>query len=399
MTTTLTTQFLALAGILAVVLGASEAPDAADEAEIEARSLVRLGDTARLEHALAKARRGERVVVGVIGGSITAGAAASTEANRWGNRVALWWRESFPQAEIVFVNAGIGATGSDIAAHRVQPHLLERRPDFVGIEFAVNDGGKPFVKDTLEGVVRQVLKQPNRPAAMLLFTMHQDGSNVQDQHAVIGDHYGLPMVSFRDALWPEIKAGRIAWTDIEADAVHPNDRGHDYCARFVTRVLDAVLADLPADADLPPIAPLPGPKASDVFEHAAFYNAETLAPVRNDGWDVLDTHPLFGPGWRSATPGSALAFEVQGTAIGLLFYRIKGAMGIAEAAVDNGPPVRMDAWFSADWGGYTPYELIARDLPQGKHTVTVTLLDEKHEASTGHEFRLHAVMPAGLPHD
>ncbi|PIY39054.1 MAG: hypothetical protein COZ06_30280, partial [Armatimonadetes bacterium CG_4_10_14_3_um_filter_66_18] len=55
-----------------------------DEAAIFARSLVTAGDTARLQHALAKARRGEQVLVSVIGGSITQGAAASKPENRYG---------------------------------------------------------------------------------------------------------------------------------------------------------------------------------------------------------------------------------------------------------------------------------------------------------------------------
>jgi len=57
------------------------------------KALVSAGDATRLHHALAKARRGEPVVVGVIGGSITGGAAASRPETRWGNLVADWWRE------------------------------------------------------------------------------------------------------------------------------------------------------------------------------------------------------------------------------------------------------------------------------------------------------------------
>ena len=45
---------------------------------ITSRSVVTAGDTARLQQALAKGRRGEPVTVAVIGGSITAGAGASS---------------------------------------------------------------------------------------------------------------------------------------------------------------------------------------------------------------------------------------------------------------------------------------------------------------------------------
>ncbi|MFA6244564.1 MAG: SGNH/GDSL hydrolase family protein, partial [Candidatus Hydrogenedentales bacterium] len=230
--------------VLAIALSspvwAGEAASAPD-ADITARSVVSMGNKARLQRVFAKAQRGEKVTVGVLGGSITQGALASSEDNRYGNRIAQWWRDTFPNAEIAFVNAGIGATGSDSGAHRVREHLLSKQPDFVVVEYAVNDPNVPAVAETLEGVVRQILNARNHPAVMLLFMMNEAGANSQEQHAPIGAHYELPMVSFRDALWPEIQAKRMAWSDVEADGVHPNDRGHEYAARFVTHVLQQTL--------------------------------------------------------------------------------------------------------------------------------------------------------------
>lgn len=383
----------AMAGLVLAAAGAE--PAGVDEKQIFERSLVSMGDTARLQHVLAKARRGERVVIGVIGGSITQGASATTEENRWGNRVAAWWRARFPRAEVAFVNAGIGATGSNIGAHRAQAHLLAHRPDLVVAEFGVNDGNSQEFAETLEGLVRQVLKQPNRPALMLLFTMHRNGTNAQEWHGKVGRHYGLPMVSFRDAIWPEIEAGRLKWEDVEADEVHPNDRGHQYCADFVTALIDRVLKELPDDAHLPAVKPVPAPLFSDLFEHATFFNADTLKPVRNEGWSLGDAWP-FGKCWEATQPGSTLEFDVEGTAISVTFLRVKGDTGVATAQVDDRPPVKLVGWFAATWGGYSAWELVARDLKPGKHRLRITLTDEKPGTSQGHKFQLHTVMAAGL---
>ncbi len=384
--------------MLAFVMAVAALVSGADDAAILEHAVVSLGDTARVQAALAKARRGEDVTIGVLGGSITQGASASKEENRYGNLVAQWWRETFPKARIEFVNAGIGATGSDIGTHRVGKHLLARHPDFVVVEYAVNDPNTPAAAETLEGVLRQILKQPNHPAVLLMFMMNNAGANAQEQHAPIGAHYGLPMLSFRDALWPEIQAGRLKWEDVEADIVHPNDRGHAYAARFVTNVLQQILKQLPPDAQLPAIAPLPAAKTANAFEDGAFFSAKTLTPLRNDGWEAFDDPgfgPFFGTAWKSAQPGSTLEFELDSRAVSVLFYRVKGATGIAEASVDGGTPVKMDAWFDQTWGGYTPMQLIARDLPAGKHRLTIKLLDEKNPGSSGHEFRVYAVMTAG----
>ncbi|MCC6441885.1 MAG: SGNH/GDSL hydrolase family protein [Armatimonadetes bacterium] len=365
------------------------------EKEILKRSLVSTGSTARLRHVLARARRGEPVTVAVIGGSITQGAAASSEETRYGNLVARWWREKFPKAKITFVNAGIGATGSDSGSHRAEIHLLKHKPDFVVAEYAVNDANSRFAAETLEGLCRQILMMPNRPALMLLFTMYNNGGNAQEWHSKIGKHYKLPMVSFRDALWPEIEAGRLKWEDVEADLVHPNDRGHAYCAEFITAVIERVLRRLPADSGLPAIPSIPRPLISDTFQYTACLNADSLTPSENKGWKTIPPDMFFGRGWEADAPGSVLSFEVEGTAISVLFYRIKGAMGTAEAWVDDTPPVKMNAWFEADWGGYYPFQLIARDLAPGKHRLTIRLLDEKAPESQGHLFRVQAVMAAG----
>ena len=369
-----------------------------DAAAIRARSVVDIGLAGRVQPALQKARRGEKVVIGAIGGSITQGAVASRPDFRWANRVAQWWIDTFPQAEITLVNAGIGATGSDIGAHRVKEHLLKDEPDFVVVEYAVNDSVVATPDETLEGLLRQILAMPNQPGAMLLFTMTNSGANVQDKHIPVGKHYGLPMVSFRDAMWPEVTAGRIPWEAFEGDTVHPNDRGHAICADLVIRVLEKWLADLP-DAEAAPPGPLPEPLISDVFERAVLRSRDNLTPLRNDGWEKIPgTH--YGPGWAADTPKSVLEFDVEGTAVGVIFWRIKGPMGVAEAQVDDRPPVRLEAWFNAEWGGYTPFQMVARDLDAGKHRLRISLLEEKQEGSTGHRFEVHGIACAGAlkPH-
>ncbi len=360
------------------------------------RSVVSAGDTARLKHVFRKARSGGKVVVGVIGGSITQGASASSEDKRWGNLVAQWWRETFPKAAIEFVNAGIGATGSDIGAHRVNAHLLAKRPDFVVAEYAVNDPATEQAAETLEGIVRQVMKMPNRPAMALLFTMNNAGENAQEFHAKVGRHYGLPMVSFRDAMWPEVQAGRVKWDDIEADLVHPNDRGHAICAKLITDALQRVLAETPADGNLPRIARLPKPLISDVFERTSLLGPENLTPQRCEGFGPGERNWAFGSVWEADRPGSALELPVEGTTVGIVYYRIMGPMGMAEASVDGGPPVKLDGWFDQTWGGYDACQFVARGLKPGKHTLTIRVLDEKAPRSEGHRFRVVRILCAGL---
>jgi len=365
------------------------------------RSVFSKGNTVRLQHVFAKAARKEPVVVSVIGGSITEGAAASKTENRYGNRIHKWWQEKFPQTKIKFINASIGATGSDIGAHRVKSHLLSYEPDFVVIEFAVNDDINTKTVETMEGLVRQILSSDKKPAVMLLFMMDSKGDSTQAEHVVIGKYYDLPMISFKDAFWPEIQAGKIKWDEIEKDSVHPNDKGHEYAAKFITSYLESVLKETNVDGKLPAIkSKLPKPKTANMFERTEFITSQTHVAFKSSGFstDVKSSiyRSFFGNGWFSNKPGSILEFEVDGTDLGIIYHHVKGDSGIVEVSVDGGEPVKIDSYFASDWGGgFAKWWLIVEGLDPGLHRVSIKLLEEKNKKSGGNNFRFMALTAAG----
>lgn len=355
-------------------------------AALAPKAFVATGDTARLQQVFAKAAAGGTVTVAVIGGSITAGAQASKPDARYANRIAAWWRTQFPGAKVALVNAGIGATGSNFGALRARRDLLSKQPDFVVVEYAVNDGPTRDHAESLEGVLRQILAEPQQPAVVLLFMMNQKGGNAQEWHAKVGAHYALPMVSYRDALWPEIEAKRLAWTDLSPDEVHPNDLGHELAAHYVTTLLARIRT-----AATGPIAALPAPLVSDLYANTTLLEAADLKPAQGDGWSFDATNKA----WSSAKPGSVVTFEVSGRMIMLMHYRLHGAMGKARVQVDEAEPRTLDGWFSGTWGGYRETTILARDLKPGPHRVRIELLEEKSAESTGHEFRVLAIGAAG----
>ncbi len=302
--------------------------------DLIARSLVSAGNTARLQHVLAKARRGEPVTVAVIGGSITQGAKATKPENRYGNLIAAWWRQTFPAAKIGFVNAGIGATGSNYGALRARRDLLAQRPDCVIVEYAVNDGNVEASAQAMEGLLRQVLSQPNAPAVLMLFMVNRSGGSAQEWHAKVGRHYALPLISYRDVVWPEIQAKRLTWEQLSPDEVHPNDLGHARAAQFVTACIAQTLATLPSDSHLPAIGALPAPLFTDLFEHTDLFEAGALKPTLNQGWNFDTTNKC----WKSTVPGSVIEFQVSGRQIYFMYYRVKQAMGQANVQLDDARP-------------------------------------------------------------
>ena len=375
--------------LICAIARADTAPQLAPMNEaMQARSVVSGTDFSRLHDVFDKAERGEKITVAVIGGSITAGAKATKNENRYADRVAQWWRKTFPKSDVVFVNAGVGATGSGYAALRAQRDLLSQKPDFVIVEFGVNDGDTREFAETYEGLLRQILRQPQNPAVLLLFMKYRGGGNAQQWQSRLGRYYALPMVSFRDAVQPEIDAKTLSEDDVMADEVHPNDRGHQLTAEFITHYLE----DARKNRDKSASGVLPPPMLSDRFERVHFYDGANLQPTKNVGW--LFDKPSGS--WIATVPGSVLECEIAGELIETVSFRIKGPMGRARVQVDDLPPVVLEGWFDATWGGFLPVDVIARDLKAGSHRVRIELLSEKATESTGHEFRLFGIGAAGL---
>jgi lysophospholipase L1-like esterase len=357
---------------------------------IIARSHVSIGNPARLQRVLDKARRGEPVTLGFIGGSITHGQAASSPERSYPNLVGQWWISHFPQSHITMVNAGVGGTGSAYGVLRLQHDLLSKHPDFVVVEFGVNDHDDAAHAETYEGIVRQLLADPDQPAVLLLFMMHHDGTSAQDFQEPIGARYELPMVSYRDALWPEIAAGRLKWSDISEDDihVHPNDRGHAAAASFIDSMLQETLDHLPAKPPLiPPIPttmPLPAPVYTDLFGDTQLIGADKLVPVTNSGW-IYDNRNQC---WASQTPGGVIEFETVGRAFELLYGRFTPDAGTIETTFDDDPAKIFDGWFDGTWEGYTQVDEMGRDPQGGSHRLRVELIGTRNPGSRGYAFRI-----------
>ena len=336
--------------------------------DIVARSQLATGDLGRLARVFAKAHRGEPIKLGVIGGSITVGAMASSPASSYSGLLLAWWRERFPKCEIDLINAGVGGTGSMYGALRAGRDLLSGRPNLVVIEFAVNDiwtDGEAY-----EGLVRQILAQPNRPAVILLFMMWERGGNDQEMQAKVGMHYNLPMVSFRDAMWPEMAAGRLKWSDYIVDTVHPNDAGHAAAACFLTAMCETGM-NAATTRTFNTADPLPRPLHSDAFQQVGWRDPIDLVPVENEGWrQTVDDENK--PVWLGTARAGRISFDWWGTGLVAVFARAPDDRNRLRVCIDGASFQTLDASIQPRRG----IIILAEGLASGPHTVELVPLDD-----------------------
>lgn len=351
------------------------------------------GNPVRLHRLFQAAAKGGHYTIGIIGGSITAGAAASGMDKHYSAAVMNWFKTHFPTSEWAFVNAGIGATGTNYGCLRAQRDLLAKEPDLVVSEYAVNDGNTRECAETYEGLLRQILTTPKQPPVLMLFMMNQAGGNAQEWQEKLGRHYGLPMLSYRDLLWPEIEAKRMTWEDISPDTVHPNDIGHSYAGKLLASLLDQALASIPATPVEAPRQALPGALLTDMYQLTRLYEAADLKPMENAGW-TNDPTNSWAKAWTASTPGSVMELKVSGEQLFLSYWRIRGPMGRARITIDGARPSTQEAWFEQTWGGYRHMVKLPMGGP-GTHRVRLELLADKHAESTGTEFRLLCLGTAG----
>lgn len=228
-----------------------------------ARSLIQTGNTYRIYRAVQRARAGEDVTVAYIGGSITQGAGATPiNTECYAYKSFTRFQEIVGKKEqIHFVKAGVGGTPSELGMIRFDRDVLRDnvQPDIVVVEFAVNDEGDETRGDCYESLVRKILKLPNHPAVILLFSVFADDSNLQERLIPVGLRYDLPMVSVKNAVVPEFydRENRILTKNqFFYDMFHPSNLGHtimaDCLANLYREIVRSVEEKEAADSDYKP---------------------------------------------------------------------------------------------------------------------------------------------------
>ncbi len=351
------------------------------------RGVMNRGNLYRIERAMKKAMRGERITVGFLGGSITQGCLSSVPETCYAYLVYQWWCRTFPKAAVTYVNAGIGGTTSQFGVARADSDLLSKEIDFTVVEFSVNDDDDEHFLETYEGLIRKIYSSRTEPAILIVNSVrYDDGVNAQAQHIRIGKTYGLPCVSMKETLYEKILDGTYTSRDITEDDLHPNDEGHGLMAEVIISFLETVYAELQAGnededdhMDVRNITPVT-PNAYEDSVRYQNYNCDAVM-TENDGFAIdeqpqNDIREIFRRGWSARTKGARISFDIEGSCIGVQ-YR-KSAVHptcIARAVVDGDLEHAkiLDGNFEETWGDSLHLDTIAEHLPYGKHHVEIEL--------------------------
>ncbi|KAJ3762212.1 hypothetical protein EV360DRAFT_79507 [Lentinula raphanica] len=179
-----------------------------------ARSRAYEGPNARLKRVLRKVRSGQKIKIGIIGGSVSKGHGLRDRRLNWSHLYAEYIRETFAKStsadaanvEVELINGSVGATISQYMETCFLEHIPED-VDLVIIELAINDQRLEYLAKGYENLIRAIFALPQAPAiinvqvmALMFPTITMGG----DLHTAIAQYYDTPIISLRNVILPHI---------------------------------------------------------------------------------------------------------------------------------------------------------------------------------------------------
>lgn len=340
-----------------------------------------------LPNVFAKIRSGGTIRIAYLGGSITA-------ANGWRVKTMAWFREQFPAATFVEINAAISGTGSDYSACRLETDVLSKQPDLVFLECRVN-GHAGFPVQSVEGVVRHLWEASPHTDICFIYTIGmwmlkelQEGRvpGFGETMETVANHYGIPTIDLGIEVAKQEKEGRLIFrnaTPVEgkvvfsADGVHPGDAGHSIYRDVIARSMLAM-----QDVAAPVAHTLVVPLSDRCWETA------TLLPVTqaglSSGWAPVDvvadpvynddagrTKAMLRGAVKCSRTGETITVRWRGTTVGFSDIPYGGTM-VVEAFIDGKTKVTFERVQREVKHKYARFFYLPEQEP-GEHTVTLTV--------------------------
>ena len=352
------------------------------------RAISNMGNSARIKEVMKRALSGEDITVAFLGGSITQGSLSSTPELCYAYRVYKWWCESFPKAKINYVNAGIGATDSQFGCARADSDVLRYKPDFMIIEYSVNDASNDHYLETYEGLVRKCYYSDVKPAVLLVHNVCYDsGANAERVHARVARHYDIPSVTMRETIYPLLLNGVIENREITPDDLHPNDLGHELVASVITHRLSQIkdgIDDEKAEGALSHSEfEKPEPFTANAYENSVRYRNDNAVVMENTGWTADKDEQevitdIFKSGWTAKDKGAKICFDVEGSCIGVQYRRtVSLPAPVAKITVDGDEATSkiLDGNFDETWGDKLCLDTVLEHGENKKHQVEVEIIE------------------------
>ena len=348
-------------------------------------------DDTAVADVMRRAEAGESITIAVIGGSITEGTISTGTLDSkvvgakssYANIFFEWWTAMFPEADLQFVNAGIGGTDSYLGLHRVTEDVLSYEPDLVLVEYAVNDASTDFYQTCYDNLVRTILTDECSPAVILYFFGQTNGSTAQGKQSAIGLAYGLPMFSYYNVIRDLMADETYTAAELSGDTVHPSALGHAIAGEILWHYLNEVYANRERYGKVGTFAC--EAVTEEKYTDATILDSDDVTPDTLGTFTQAKVTDYFPIGWQTTAGEGGITFTTTFKNLGILYQKtVDGLSGRFEVYVDGTWAGTINADFTDGWGNAIEGTEVYTSETAAAHTVTI----RKAADSEGEKFNL-----------
>jgi len=376
--------------ILGLLLGASLMMGANATININVEeTLVSTGNNYRLKTALEKIKKGEKVTLAALGGSVTEGAGPEKFTDGYAFQFFRALKAAYAPGNgenVVFDGAGLSGTPSQLGIVRYKQDVVDvlgGNPDILIIEFAVNDAGDDFSARGFEALVRDALSASPETAVIALYSAATYG-NTAAQKKPIANHYQIPQVDILPVVKKGISSGKVKEKDYYTDNVHPTKDGHQFMSDSLMNLLavvDKAAKDSPCAI---PAESLKNPSFSgmkmilgddeNVKISAGAFNKKDGATQTLKKTNKGD----FPQNWYKSASSKGESFKMDITCKNLILtYKVQGSwlsekFGSADVYVDGKKVGTYDGGAANGWNNCEA-RLIIDEKSAAKHSVEIKM--------------------------
>ena len=308
--------------------------------------------------------------VAYFGGSIT-------NMNGWRVESENWIKEKFPKAE--FVNASVGGTGAEYGWIRLKRDVIDKNPDLVFVEFAVNDSNNTQTAKYMESIVRNLNKMAKPPAVIFVYTTVQNfNQNLYAiaEHERVAKAYGIPSISIHDYMQSRYHTEldfKTKWDDKTylPDSTHPNT-GAGSASEIYGQYVNSLMTSNAAKYFVKPKTNADVNKVAEGLDYVYNYQDinQTLDAVGEKTYTATFEGDLLLVEYGKSTQGGKFKVEID------------------NAVKDEGVDTYVASSLPNSILSYT-------GLGEGSHTVSITVLDNANPASAGKKVSLRSMFTLG----
>ncbi|NLC92223.1 MAG: SGNH/GDSL hydrolase family protein [Treponema sp.] len=358
-------------------------------------SILSYGNNYNLKLFLDKIKKGEKVSIAALGGSVTEGAGPALFTDGYAYQFNRKIRTQFTKdngKNIFFDGAGLSGTPSPIGLVRYEQDVtkvLKQNPDLLIIEFAVNDGGEQTHQRGFEALIHDALTNNPNTAIIILYSAATYG-NTQNQMIPIANYYNIPQISILNIVNKSINNKTINEKDFYTDIVHPTKEGHELVADCLMQLLNQTNKNKQNEK---PAIPTKSYLESNLFGFKQILSDNQDVKITSGGFNSIDSQTQylqktkqsnFPFNWYHKPGNSNDSFNLEINCKNLILVYKENSQysnvkfGKADLFIDGKYIKTFDCSKNNGWGNCL-FELIIDEKVSAKHSVQIKMQDDSKD--------------------